>query len=181
MPARTIPQRTRFLLAVEGEGEQSFVKWLQELADFGGLRIHLDCKPLSGGGLESMLKRSIVYRKRGLTRPYQASYLIVDADRADRGDCSIDELRRQAHRSNIRVCVQEPNQEGLLLRMLPGNECLRPDKESAMRLLRAQWPDYEKPVDAYTLSQRFSIDDLRRVAVFDHDLQHLLTVIGLLE
>jgi len=179
MPARTILQRTRFFLAVEGEGEQSFVRWLQELADFRGLHIHLDCKPLSGGGLEAMLKRAIVYRKRGLKREYEASFLIVDGDRADSGDCSIDELRRRADRSNIRVCVQQPNQEGLLLRMLPGKERLRPDKESAIRLLRAEWPDYQKPVDAYTLSQRFSIDDLRRVAAVDLDLQHLLTVIGL--
>ena len=181
MPARTILQRTRFFLAVEGKGEQSFVKWLQGLADVGGLHVHLDCKLLSGGGLEAMLKRSIIYRKRGLTRPYQASFLIVDADRADQGDCSIDQLRREADSNKIRVCVQQPNQEGLLLRMLPGNERLMPDKASAMRLLKAQWIDYEKPVDAYTLSQRFSIDDLRRVAVIDPDLQDLLTVIGLLD
>lgn len=180
MPARTIPQRTRFFLATEGEGEQSFVKWLQQLADSEGLHIHLDCKLLSGGGLEDMLTRAIVHRKRGLKRAFKDSFLIVDGDRAESGDCSIDELRRQADRSNIRVCVQQPNQEGLLLRMLPSKERLKPDKESAIRLLRAEWPDYEKPVDAYTLSRRFSIDDLRRVASVDPDLQHFLRLIGLL-
>jgi len=57
----------------------------------------------------------------------------------------------------------------------------RPDKDSAIRLLRAEWSDYQKPVDAFTLSRRFSIDDLRRMAVHDRDLDDLLRLIGLLE
>ncbi|MFN7097214.1 MAG: hypothetical protein ACK4PR_06620 [Gammaproteobacteria bacterium] len=54
-----ISLRKRFFLAVEGDGEQSFVKWLQELSEQKKLHIHLDCQPLSGGGYSSMLRNTI--------------------------------------------------------------------------------------------------------------------------
>ena len=50
------PIRKRFFLAVEGESEQSFAKWIQELADEKDLNVHLQCDVLSGGGYSSMLR-----------------------------------------------------------------------------------------------------------------------------
>lgn len=58
MRKKIIQQRTRYFLAVEGESEQSFIKWLQNLADQNGLHVHLDCQPLGGGGYEMMLNNN---------------------------------------------------------------------------------------------------------------------------
>ena len=86
MPARIIKKRTRFFFAGEGESEQSFVKWLHELADQEGLHVHLHCDPLGGGGYQTMMERAVVYRKRGLAKgPYKQGYLLFDGDRTISG------------------------------------------------------------------------------------------------
>lgn len=56
---KIVKQRTRFHAAVEGEGEQSFIKWLQNLSDQQGLHIHLDCQLIGGGGYKSMLNEAV--------------------------------------------------------------------------------------------------------------------------
>ncbi len=78
--------RTRHFLAVEGEGEQSFVKWLQQLADKKGIFVHLDCQPLNGGGYKTMLKSALHYRQRNDRHKAKSSILLVDGDRAERDD-----------------------------------------------------------------------------------------------
>lgn len=71
------------------------------------------------------------------------------------------------------------DQEGLLLRMMLGNENLQLRASSVQRQLRSRWPDYQKPVDARTLASRFSFNDLLRVARIDVELKSLLAMIGL--
>lgn len=131
-----IPQRTRFFLAVEGEGEQSFIKWLGELSDQNGLHISLDCLPLGGGGYKSMLTNTVCYRQRKERKKAKATILLLDADRSARDDgWTIAQLRAKATQENINLCVQIPNQEGLLLRMLPGNERLQPSAITAKKTI----------------------------------------------
>ena len=57
MAAQTIKKRARFFVAVEGESEQSFLVWLQVLAQ-KELHIHLDNVLLGGGGFKSMLEKA---------------------------------------------------------------------------------------------------------------------------
>jgi hypothetical protein len=79
------------------------------------------------------------------------------------------------------VCVQHPNHEGLLLRMMPAMEREIPEAASAETKLKKHWPSYQKPMNAYALNRQFSLDDLRRVAKVDSDLEHLLEKIGLMD
>ena len=72
--------RKRFYIAVEGEGEQSFIKWLQELADKCELFIHLDCQIIKGGGYKTMLHQTVKCRK--YKQDKKASILLVDKDRS---------------------------------------------------------------------------------------------------
>lgn len=183
MTARRIPQRVRFFLAVEGDGEQSFVKWMGQLAEEANLHIHLDCQPLGGGGYSSMLANAVLYnkKKKETKGKPKTSILLVDSDRAAQGDgWTIAKLRAEADREKFIVCVQMPNQEGLLLRMLPGNERLNQDATGVKRLLRSAWPEYQKPVDAGDLASKFTLGDLQRVAGVDTELRGLLQIIGLL-
>lgn len=181
MTGKIIQQRKRIYLAVEGEGEQSFIKWLQQLCDQNGLHVHLDCEPLGGGGYKTMLNRAVQERKRKERNKAKYSILLVDADRAERGDdgWSLLQLKQEASKHRINVCVQNPNQEGLLVRMMPGNECLQPNIARAQKQLRSIWPDYQKPVDAQTLASKFTLDDLLRVTRVDLELKVLLSIIGL--
>lgn len=172
--------RTRFFLAVEGEGEQSFVKWLQLLSDQIGLNVHLDCQPLNGGGYKTMLKNALYYRQRNERRKAKSSILLVDGDRAERDDgWSLSKLKEEASKQKLIVCVQNPNQEGLLLRMHLGKENLKPSSSNVQKQLRSLWPDYHKPVDARTLASKFSLNDLLRLAKADSEIKNLLSIIGL--
>ena len=178
MPAPVI--RTRFFLAVEGESEQSLVRWLQTLSE-KELHIHLDAVPLGGGGFKSMLEKAVRLHKRHCRiGVYKDRFLLVDGDRAGQGDWSVEKLRREAARHNFIVCVQNPNHEGLLLRMMRGIEREIVDAKSAKAKLKSRWPSYEKPMNAHALGRQFSLDDLLRVAKVDTDLETLLRKIGLM-
>lgn len=48
------------------------------------------------------------------------------------------------------------------------------------QLLRKVWPDYQKPVDAQTLADKYSLHDLLRLAKVDFELKKLLSIIGLI-
>jgi hypothetical protein len=174
-----IRTRARFFLGVEGESEQSFVAWLQVLSQ-RELHIHLDGVLLGGGGFKSMLEKAVRQhlwqcKTKGA---YQARFLIVDGDRAEQGDWSIEKLRREAAKHKITVFVQRPNHEGLLLRMMPGMEREISDARSTETKLKSQWPGYRKPVNAHALGRQFSIGDLLRLASVDSDLRTLLRVVG---
>ena len=181
MPATIIKTRARFFVAVEGESEQSFVKWLQSLSE-KELHIHLDGVQLGGGGFKSMLQKAVRLHKRRcrIAGAYQDRFLVVDGDRAEQGDWSIEKLRHEAAKYKITVCVQNPNHEGLLLRMMSGMQHEIPDAASAEKRLESRWPNYQKPVNAHTLGRQFSLEDLLRVASIDPDLGTLLKKIGLM-
>ena len=178
---KIIQQRKRIFIAGEGEGEQSFVKWLQRLSDQNGLHVHLDCQPLGGGGYKTMLEKTVHECKRKGRSSAKSFILLVDSDRAERGDdgWSLLQLKQEASKHKINVCVQNPNQEGLLVRMMPGNESLQPNIAKVQKQLRSIWPDYQKPVDAQTLASKFTLGDLLRVARVDLELKLLLSIIGL--
>ena len=182
MPVQIIKRRTRFFLAVEGESEQAFVAWLQTLSE-NGLHIHLDSYPLGGGGFKSMLEKAVHLhdRHRKAKGAYRDRFLIIDADRTAYGDWSIDKLKQEATKHAINVCVQRPNHEGLLLRMMRGMETETPDTTAVQAKLKLRWPNYQRPVNAQTLGRRFSLGDLLRMANVDADFGILLKKIGLME
>jgi len=182
MTTKIILQRKRFFIVGEGEGEQSFVKWLQQLSDQNGLHVHLDCQPLGGGGYKTMFDRTLRERKRKERKNVKCAILLVDSDRDERGDdgWSLLQLKQEALKQKIHVCVQNPNQEGLLLRLTPGNEHLQPNVTNVQKQLRSIWSDYRKPVDAQTLVAKFKLNDLLRAARHDSELRTLLSLIGLM-
>jgi hypothetical protein len=146
------------------------------------LHIHLDDVLLGGGGFKSMLQKAVHLHKRRcrISGGYQDRFLVVDGDRAEQGDWSVEVLRHEAAKHEFTVCVQHPNHEGLLSRMACGMEREIPDAASAEVRLKRWWPNYHKPVNAHALARQFSLDDLLRVAKVDSDLEALLKGIGLM-
>lgn len=181
MAARTVKRRTRFFLAVEGESEQSLVRWLQMLSE-NDLSVHLDSYVLGGGGYKTMLENAVhELQKRARSKgAYSEHFLIVDSDRADAPDWSLDKLREEAAKHKLVVIVQRPKHEGLLYRMTPGKENDIPSASTAETKLRTFWPTYQKPANANMLNSHFTLDDLKHVAGADPDLDNLLRRIGLI-
>lgn len=130
-----------------------------------------------------MLKRARACRERGLSNgKYKGSFLLVDEDRATSGDdWSVEKLRREASSRKIDLCCQRPNFEGLLLRMMPGKERLAPDASGVASQLVSAWPTYKKPANARDLGDKYSLDDLTRIASLEPDLQVMLKSIGLIQ
>lgn len=180
MIKKIIQERERIFIAGEGESEQSFVKWLQQLSNQQGLHIHLDCETLEGGGYKSMLEKTLRERKRKERHRARLSILLVDSDRDLRWDdgWTLPHLKEQATKHNIHLCVQSPNLEGILFRMLPNNERLQKSATNLHTQLCKAWPNYQKPADARTLAAKFSLNDLIRAAKADPELNTFLTLLG---
>ena len=161
---------------------------MAEGLDIGGpsamkeLHIYLDNVLLDGGGVKSMLEKARLQHARRckISGAYKDRFLIVDEDRAGQGDWSIDTLKREAEKYKFTVCIQNPNHEGLLLRMMPGLEREIPEAALAESKLKSHWPNYRKPVNAHALGRQFSVNDLLRVACVDADWGNYLKKIGLL-
>jgi len=174
--------RIRFFVAVEGESEQSFITWLQRLSD-PHLPIHLNSFLLGGGGYKTMLENAVREhkRQRKISRAFRKRFFIVDADRASHGDWPIEQLRQAPAGEDFTLCVQHPNHEGLLLRMLPGMERENTDANSATTKLKNRWRAYDKPMNAHALAGQFTLADLRRMAGHDADFKTFLEEIGLMQ
>jgi hypothetical protein len=174
-----IAVRPAIFVGAEGAGEQGFASWLQHLLTQKGSRVHLDVRALGGGDPLILVEAAI--RRRDRAGSYQCSILMLDEDRLigdrDRGE----RARQRAAAAHLRLVVQRPKQEGLLLRLFVGEEeRVRIAAEVADAELRRHWPNYRKPVTAAMLRARFTIDDLRRAARHDEQLKQLLLLIGLL-
>lgn len=182
---RKVVRRKRIFIAVEGEGEQSFVKWLQDLCNQHQLPIHLDTRVLGGGGYKHMLEKALRLQKRDKDSKTKAktSILLVDGDREQHKDdgWTLVELKHQATKNSFELCIQHPNQEGVFLRMHPGQENKQPDLSTVKDELIKLWPQYVKPVDANTLKAKFCLKDLYRLVDLDSELKKLLQIIGLIK
>ena len=127
-----------------------------------------------------MLEKAV--RECGRRDKSKHAILLIDSDRAARDDLwSIERLRKEASQCGLEVCVQNPNIEGVFLRLFPGNESLKPDASIVQKQLRNRWLNYRKPEDALSIAKQFSLDDLIRLAKVDLDLSMLLSKIGLFE
>lgn len=79
--------RKRLFFAVEGDGEQAFCRWLQELCDEADRYLHLDVHNLCGGDPLKMVHQALQRRERGLQRgEYGTSVLLIDGDRLEEGN-----------------------------------------------------------------------------------------------
>lgn len=173
-----IPKRSPYFIGCEGDGDQSYVLWLQMLADETGLHISLDARNLGGGGYKSMLNAAVKKKADG---KYIASFMIVDADRAGRdGEWTVTELRTKAAIHNIQVCLHRPSLEGLFWRMFPGNETSIPNANNAEALLKKVWTNYSKPMNARELKRQFNLVDIIRVSNHDSDVEFLMRTVKLL-
>lgn len=177
--------RSRIFIAVEGEGERAFVKLLQEFSDNLGLSLSLDAHVLNGGGYKKMLNSAIKKMRKvnKLKNPAKLAIIIVDSDRSENNDdqWSMDKLKQEVSKNGFFLFAQNPNQEGLLIKLFPDNENKKIPKNHINTELRKIWPDYKKPINFYKLKDKFSLEDLTRVSSVDAGLKELMIKIGLIQ
>jgi hypothetical protein len=184
MPRLMRRQRRRIFVGCEGEGERSYIALVQRIVDGVHQQVHLDAHPLQPGGgdpLDLARRAEEVIKKIERTRePYDERYLLIDRDTLGNSPERDREMRAILNRIDARVLWQDPTHEALILRHLPNCATRRPaSTQVAMRQLRQQWPEYEKPMSALQLASRISLEGLRQAAKVEDDLRVLLASIEL--
>lgn len=174
------PRRVIFI-GVEGKSDRAFVQFLQRWCDARGLHVHLNVSQGSGGDSVAVVQEAGRRLKRHPgQRGIKHRLVLVDSDRIEEDRRANRDAFEEARRWGLQIILQQPNLEGLLLRLHAGQEqrSIRPD--DAMTELRKQWPDYAKgSLSADRLRRRFSLSDVQRAAVQDDQLRKLLEILGL--
>ena len=177
---RSVQPRRSFFIAGEGQSERPFARFLQHLCDEIDLHVHLDIRPQDGGGSVAVIEQAGRWLKKNRSRrDYRARLVLLDRDRVTEDPQEGDKAEQAAKRYGFEIVFQAPNLEGLLVRLHEGQEQRKIRAAYSRSELRKLWPEYQKPPTAEQLRQRFTLDDVRRVAAHDPHLRKLLEVIGL--
>lgn len=179
--ARTV--RTRIFVACEGESENAFRAWLQDLCDEYRLFVHLDGARLQGGDPLALVQRALKRRwesQRKAGAGHRRSLLFIDSDRLDDSSARSREASELAEAQGLFLIRQVPCFEAVLLRLHLNHEREFPmTAQEAQRRLAQLWPEYGKPMTRYRLAARFSVADLQRLAAADEQIRSLLEILGL--
>ncbi len=180
-----IPKRRRIFVAGEGASETSFLAAVQEIANdaLGAhvANVHLVREDLKGGDPLSMVKKAVGAAKKDAASrgAHRSRWAFLDADRTGPVRAAVEAILAPA---GIRLVLQNPCFEGLLLRHFVGRErAMPPTCANAEAALRTLWPTYRKPPTMRDIRDRVGAEDLRRYGVMAAaDYACFLREIGLL-
>ena len=178
---RPVEPRRVIFIGVEGKSDQSFTRFLQFCCDAKGLHLHLNVKTASGGDSVSVVREAVRHLKRQPGRQNIIHRLVLlDGDRYAQDVQAGRDPQTMASRAKLEIIFQDPNLEGLLLRLYQGHESREIAAGNSITELRKVWPEYSKSsLTAEQMKQRFTVSDLRRAARFDEGLRRLLDILGL--
>ena len=178
---RPVAPRQVIFIGVEGKSDQSFTRFLQFCCDGEGLHLHLNVRTGSGGDSVSVVREAARRLQRHQDRKVISHRLVLlDRDRYAQDVQAGRDAQVVASRSKLEIIFQNPNLEGILLRLHPGHERREIAAGDSMAELRKVWSDYRKSsLTADQLNRRFDVSDLRRAARHDKALRRLLDVLGL--
>lgn len=174
---RPVERRRVVFVGVEGLSDRAFVRFLGNVCERQGLRLHLDVKAANGGDSVAVVEAAARNASRHLRQSQRL--VLLDQDRIERDMRAGRNAQAVATSSHLEIVLQKPNLEGVLLRLYPGHERRQVLPQEAMNELKREWPGYEKPPTAVQLEQRFDLDSVLRAAEHDEHLRRLLEVLGL--
>lgn len=179
---RIVPRKTVFL-GGEGESEQGYGGFLNDLIRSGDKPFHVDVVNLNPGAGSplALLKRAIekitrFERQRG---SYSYRAVLIDEDTlASANDRA--EVLALAVQHGIAILWQSPCHEAFLLRHFDGRLNNQPANcQIATSALRQVWPNYKKGSTAVQLSKQIDLAGVKRVAGQHASFAAFLTAIGL--
>ena len=179
MRRRSVKPRRVIFIGVEGKSDQAFVRFLGRCCEEAGLHLHLEVKPGNGGDSVAVVEEAARHLKRSGKSNISDRLVLLDRDRIKQDLQAGRDAQAVASKAKLEIIFQEPNLEGLLIRLHPGQENRRIAADNAITELKKVWPEYSKPPTADQLSQRFTLSDVQRAAQHDSELQRLLEVLGL--
>lgn len=182
----SIPQRRPVYIGCEGESEQGYASFLQDLVREAGLSVHLVIDVLSPGAGDPLSRVEMAVRRLAHLKKTRAvpaeRFVLLDTDQIELDRDRAERARRLAEQNDIRIVWQEPCFEAVLLRHFQGRTANRPlDNQTAQRALEREWPGYAKPATRADLTRRIDIEAVRRACAVEPDLHAMLQCIGLIE
>ena len=173
--------RKRIFLGPEGFSERSYGRYLQQIADYHNLPIHIDCNNVTGGGDPlKVVEKSIYLMERNSRNHgnYPVKAVMLDSDKLGLSFDRDNKIRPLALDSDIQLLYSSPNFEAFLLRHFPGCESKRPPADTALSELKKVWPDYSKGIDAKSLFNKLGEDGLIWACTVEDSLRDFLIGIG---
>lgn len=182
----SIPQRRPIYIGCEGESEQGYASFLQDLGRDASLSVHLVIDVLSPGAGDPLSRVEMAIRRLARLRQTRGApperFVLLDTDQIELDRDRAERARHLAEQNNIKIVWQEPCFEAVLLRHFPGRAANRPlDGQTAQRALEREWPGYTKPPARADLTRRIDIEAVRRACAVEPDLHAMLQCIGLIE
>ena len=164
-----IPARKPVFLGCEGESEQAYGQFLNDIVRQKGVPFHIEVVNLNPGAGDPLarVKKAVqeINRRSQRRAEFQYRALLMDDDQLA-GDLH----RRQqveilAARHAISVIWQSPCHEAFLLRHFPGRlNANPPDSATSNANLLQVWPGYAKPMSRFEVSRRIELQDVERVS-----------------
>ena len=178
---RPVEPRRVIFIGVEGKNDRAFAQFIQFCCNGEGLHLHLNVTTGSGGDSVTVVREAARHLTRLPGRRNISDRLVLlDRDRYPQDVQAGRDAQAVASRSKLEIIFQNPNLEGLLLRLHQGHESREITAGDSMAELRKVWPEYSKSsLTADQLKPRFTVSDLRRAARYDQGLRRLLDVLGL--
>lgn len=182
MPHRSsVEPRRVIFIGVEGKSDRAFAQFLQRCCDKEGLHLHLDIKKGNGGDSVGVVKEAARHLTRHSDkRDISATLVLLDSDRIEQDRQAGRDAQAVASEHGLKIIFQNPNLEGLLLRLHEGYENRQIAAGNSMTELCKVWLEYSKSsLTADQLTGRFDVSDVQRAARYDDELRTLLNVLGL--
>ncbi|MFG1279834.1 RloB domain-containing protein [Xanthobacter autotrophicus] len=184
-PRPTIIPRRPIFLGCEGESEQGYGQLLNDLLRAADIPVHLEVVTLNPGVGDPItrLRRAEqeIIRRQQRRSEFAGKVVLMDSDQADDGGRPRREIEQLARQLRIAIIWQEPCHEAFLLRHLDGSSQRRPPTTTAAgAALRAEWPQYTKPMTKLHLARRIGLAEILRAATVEVALADFLRELGLL-
>lgn len=174
-------RRKRIFLGTEGFSERSYGRYLQQIADYHNLPIHIDCNNVTGGGDPlKVVEESIRLMKRNSRNhgDYLVKAIMLDSDKLGRSNDRDNRIRPLIAEDNVKLVYSEPNFEAFLLRHFPGCGNKRPPADASLPELAKIWPEYFKGLDARSIYKQLGEDGLMRACTVEDSLRDFLLSMG---
>ena len=183
MSVPRIKKRRRFFLGCEGKSEKGYGQFVQEIALEKSLNITFEIFQCSGGDPSVVVNNAIsgCAEEDSADYPFKGRFLFVDSDRLeDIPDEDVTRLMNLLSQNNFVAIWQNPDHEGFLLRHFSGHENDCPPRGHSLKALQSVWPDYRKGMTRRDYIKNIKIDDVKRAAGKNSDLESFLRAIGLM-
>lgn len=178
-----IPQRKPIFIGCEGESEQGYARFLQDLIFEANLHVHLNIELLKAGDplarIEVAISRLAQLRKTRGT--FANKFVLLDTDQLALSAPRARQARELAAANDIRIVWQDPCFEAMLLRHFEGRTTHRPPTNQATQdAIHQVWPQYQKPMSRAELAKKIDREAVTRAAGVEDHLMALLRCIGLM-